>query len=173
MSQSYEAEADNEYVIRGNSAVMKCEVPSFVADFVVVEMWLDSAGNTYLPGSNYGNDCKCYLLSLCSPLPPHVIMHFLHEAVIVYTCDSTVVLQFYQSRVIDEFVLRGNTATVKCLIPSFVADFVQVVEWITDDGSFAASPTSDTNYGNKKCYHLSFPYPLGSEHILSFQNSSI
>lgn len=56
MSQSYEAEADNEYVIRGNSAVMKCEVPSFVADFVVVEMWLDSAGNTYLPGSDHGNE---------------------------------------------------------------------------------------------------------------------
>lgn len=48
--QSYEIEADNEYVIRGNSAVMKCEVPSFVADFVHVEMWQDSLNNTYLPG---------------------------------------------------------------------------------------------------------------------------
>ena len=62
MAQSYEAEADNEYVIRGNSAVMKCEVPSFVADFVFVEMWLDSAGSTYLPGSDYGNECECYFL---------------------------------------------------------------------------------------------------------------
>jgi hypothetical protein len=60
VSQPYEAEADNEYVIRGNSAVMKCEVPSFVADFVVVEMWLDSAGNTFLPGSDYGNECNKY-----------------------------------------------------------------------------------------------------------------
>lgn len=140
MSQSYEAEADNEYVIRGNSAVMKCEVPSFVADFVVVEMWLDSAGNTYLPGSDYGNES----------FPPYSAQ-CLQEAVTVYTCDSTVVHQFYQSRVIDEFVLRGNTATLKCLIPSFVADFVQVVEWITDDGSFSATPTSDTNYGNTIC----------------------
>jgi hypothetical protein len=77
VAQSYEAEADNEYVIRGNSAVMKCEVPSFVADFVVVEMWLDSAGNTYLPGSDYGNECDCYSFSLCRPLPPHVAIHFL------------------------------------------------------------------------------------------------
>ncbi|XP_049833935.1 Down syndrome cell adhesion molecule-like protein Dscam2 isoform X22 [Schistocerca gregaria] len=46
-----------------------------------------------------------------------------------------VVHQFYQSRVIDEFVLRGNTATLKCLVPSFVADFVEVVEWVADDGS--------------------------------------
>jgi len=68
--------------------------------------------------------------------------------VITYTCDSTVVQQFYQTRVIDEFVLRGNTATLKCLIPSFIADFVQVVEWVTDGGSFSAS-TSDTDYGNR------------------------
>lgn len=147
---------------------MKCEVPSFVADFVVVEMWLDSAGNTYLPGSDYGNECDCYLLLLHSSYSPNVTILFLQEAVIVYTYDSTVVHQFYQSRVIDEFVLRGNTATIKCLIPSFVADFVQVVEWVTDDGSFAASPTSDTNYGNKKRCHLSFPYPPDSKHVFSF-----
>lgn len=54
VAQSYEVEADNEYVIRGNSAVMKCEVPSFVSDFVVVENWQDSKGNTYLPGNNFG-----------------------------------------------------------------------------------------------------------------------
>lgn len=55
MAQSYEVEADNEYVIRGNSAVMKCEVPSFVADFVSVEMWVDSAGNSFRPDTDYGN----------------------------------------------------------------------------------------------------------------------
>lgn len=55
VSQPYEAEADNEYVIRGNSAIMKCEVPSFVADFVSVEMWTDSDSNTYYPKSDYGN----------------------------------------------------------------------------------------------------------------------
>lgn len=34
-------EAENEYVIRGNSAIMKCKIPSFVADFVYVEAWID------------------------------------------------------------------------------------------------------------------------------------
>lgn len=48
--QSYEAEADNEYVIRGNSAIMKCEIPSFVADFVAVDLWFDTEGNEYYPG---------------------------------------------------------------------------------------------------------------------------
>jgi len=47
-----------------------------------------------------------------------------------------VVQQFYETRVIDEFVLRGNTATLKCLVPSFVADFVEVIEWVeAEDGS--------------------------------------
>lgn len=55
VAQTYEVEADNEYVIRGNAAVMKCEVPSFVSDFVTVENWQDSQGNTYLPGEDdYG-----------------------------------------------------------------------------------------------------------------------
>lgn len=58
VAQSYEVEADNEYVIRGNSAIMKCEVPSFVSDFVVVENWQDSNGRTYLPGFNEGKFCR-------------------------------------------------------------------------------------------------------------------
>lgn len=61
VSQPYEAEADNEYVIRGNSAIMKCEVPSFVADFVSVEMWMDSDGNTFYPNSDYGNSLSVIL----------------------------------------------------------------------------------------------------------------
>ncbi|XP_034142396.1 Down syndrome cell adhesion molecule-like protein Dscam2 isoform X3 [Drosophila guanche] len=45
-----------------------------------------------------------------------------------------VVHQFYQTRVIDEFVLRGNAATLKCLVPSFVADFIDVEAWIDEEG---------------------------------------
>lgn len=29
--------------------------------------------------------------------------------------------------------MRGNSAIIKCLIPSFVADFVHVVAWINED----------------------------------------
>lgn len=34
----------------------------------------------------------------------------------------------------DESVLRGNTAILKCHIPSFVADYVFVSGWTSDDG---------------------------------------
>lgn len=46
-----------------------------------------------------------------------------------------VVQQFYQTRVIDEFVLHGNAGILKCNLPSFVADFVHVESWISDDGT--------------------------------------
>ncbi|XP_047472730.1 Down syndrome cell adhesion molecule-like protein Dscam2 isoform X28 [Penaeus chinensis] len=52
--QTYQIEADNEHVIQGNSAIIKCEIPSFVADFVSVQAWVDSEGTTYYPGrENY------------------------------------------------------------------------------------------------------------------------
>lgn len=61
-----------------------------------------------------------------------------------------VVHQFYQTRVIDEFVLRGNTGVLKCLVPSFVADFVQIMEWTSDEGdsySATSDPSIVPNYG--------------------------
>lgn len=33
----------------------------------------------------------------------------------------------------DEAVLRGNSAILKCHIPSFVADFIQVASWLEDE----------------------------------------
>ncbi|KRF98092.1 uncharacterized protein Dwil_GK22019, isoform BC [Drosophila willistoni] len=44
VSQFYITEAENEYVIKGNAAVVKCKIPSFVADFVQIEAWVDDEG---------------------------------------------------------------------------------------------------------------------------------
>lgn len=43
MSQYYVTEAENEYVIRGNAAIVRCKIPSFVSDFVHVESWIMDA----------------------------------------------------------------------------------------------------------------------------------
>ena len=53
----------NEYVIKGNSALFKCTIPSYVADFVSVQAWVEDGGNAIYAQSNdaYGND----LTSLC------------------------------------------------------------------------------------------------------------
>lgn len=48
-------EAENEYVIKGNSAVMKCKIPSFVADFVYVDAWIDTEDGTVLTHTNDTN----------------------------------------------------------------------------------------------------------------------
>lgn len=56
VTQFYITEAENEYVIKGNSAVMKCKIPSFVADFVFIEAWIDGDGNelTYNIDDKFG-----------------------------------------------------------------------------------------------------------------------
>lgn len=47
MLQNYVTGTEDEYVILGNTAVIKCKVPSFVADFVSVESWMSSDGREY------------------------------------------------------------------------------------------------------------------------------
>lgn len=52
VQQFFQTEVNNEYVIRGNSAVLKCAIPSFVADFVGVLSWSDSDGHEYSMNEN-------------------------------------------------------------------------------------------------------------------------
>ena len=54
VNQYYEAEVVSEYVIKGNTAVLKCNIPSFVADFVKVEAWVGSDGTEFLPTPQFG-----------------------------------------------------------------------------------------------------------------------
>lgn len=51
-----------------------------------------------------------------------------------YILIFAVVSQAYTANVMDESVLKGNTAILKCHIPSFVSDFVTVVSWLQEDG---------------------------------------
>ena len=61
MSQVYAIEVHNLYIIRGNSAILKCELPSFVSDFTEVVGWIvDGPGGgtgereEYVGGSGAG-----------------------------------------------------------------------------------------------------------------------
>ena len=55
MTQSYDTYVEQEHVIRGNVAIMKCKVPSFVADFLEVTSWHDNLDNVYVAdGKNHG-----------------------------------------------------------------------------------------------------------------------
>ena len=48
VSQDYQTDAFRENVILGNDVIFKCDIPSFVSDFVSVEAWIDSEAEAYL-----------------------------------------------------------------------------------------------------------------------------
>ena len=62
VTQQYQTDAHSVYVIVGNSALIKCEIPSFVADFVSVYSWTDDENNEYFMGinKNYGKRIGMY-----------------------------------------------------------------------------------------------------------------
>jgi len=47
VSQMYEVDVFKENVILGNDALMKCSIPSFVAESVQVVSWHDSEGGEF------------------------------------------------------------------------------------------------------------------------------
>lgn len=58
--------------------------------------------------------------------------------------EKPVVTQYYEADASKEHVIRGNAAIIKCHVPSFNAEFVDVVSWHTDqDDSFFPG----TDYG--------------------------
>lgn len=54
MAQLYDTDVNKAYIIRGNAAVLKCEIPSFVADFVSVVSWHTDKEESFFPGADYG-----------------------------------------------------------------------------------------------------------------------
>ena len=52
VSQAYSTDAHKIHVIIGNSALVKCDIPSFVSDFVSVVSWIDNDNVEYFPSQN-------------------------------------------------------------------------------------------------------------------------
>lgn len=50
----YDTDVNKEYAIRGNAAILKCQIPSFVADFVSVVSWHTSQNENFYPGAPDG-----------------------------------------------------------------------------------------------------------------------
>lgn len=133
VQQFYEAQVYDEYVIKGNSAIFKCQIPSFVADHVEINFWTATSGEYYFPNST--GTLPLYFRSkvLLKPRLPskHPLEPYL-ECNLFYLYP-TVVPQKYSVNVMDEAVLKGNSGILKCHIPSFVADFIQVLSWVDDE----------------------------------------
>jgi len=50
--QEYEARVSDEFVLRGNAVLLKCALPSYVSDVVVIEAWISDQGETYAAGDD-------------------------------------------------------------------------------------------------------------------------
>ncbi|XP_058460394.1 cell adhesion molecule Dscam2 isoform X43 [Malaya genurostris] len=59
-----------------------------------------------------------------------------------------VIAQYYDVDVNKEYAIRGNSILMKCQIPSYVADFVRIISWHTDQNqSFYANTTESEEDG--------------------------
>lgn len=54
VAQYYDTDVNKEYVIRGNSAILKCQIPSFVADFIEILSWHTDQDETFKLNDKYG-----------------------------------------------------------------------------------------------------------------------
>lgn len=151
VNQFYTAEILKEYVIRGNTAILKCNIPSFVADYVTVDGWSLGDGEEFLAADNknygvYFGDAACVInVFFCFPSFQVRVFRKIIIRLYVHNGFFSVVTQYYVTEAENEYVIRGNAAVMKCKIPSFVADFVSVVAWVADDGStYIHSPRDDT-----------------------------
>lgn len=69
---------------------------------------------------------------------------------------------------VEENVLRGNAAILKCLIPSFVTEYVSVASWIISEGDDeeeiklenSVNVNGKIRCGHKKIVHPSIPSTL-------------
>lgn len=55
VTQFYDVDVNKQYAIRGNAAILKCEIPSFVADFVQVVSWHTDQNENFFPDAPEGN----------------------------------------------------------------------------------------------------------------------
>ena len=55
VSQEYTTYISPVQVIRGNDVLVKCDIPSFVTDFVSVAEWVDNEGEIYSSHRIQGN----------------------------------------------------------------------------------------------------------------------
>ncbi|XP_053612846.1 cell adhesion molecule Dscam1 isoform X32 [Plodia interpunctella] len=74
-----------------------------------------------------------------------------------------VVSQAYAVNLMEEYVLRGNAAILKCHIPSFVSEYVTVVSWIISEDSEELEMKLDSAHNKDEGKYLVLP--SGELHI--------
>lgn len=132
--------------MRGNSAILKCSIPSFVADFVHVVAWIDEDDNEIVTSNDFTggkNPLNCLSIRI-HPFDPWMKFPLLLFTFFIYglLLYFKAVIQYYEVEADNEYVIRGNAAIMKCKIPSYISDFVSVDMWSdTDNNTFYPNAT--------------------------------
>lgn len=77
-NQHFQVDIFRESVITGNDAIFSCSVPSFVADFVRVDSWVDSEGNL-LTRAVSGNEETSHLMHSPVACSENLIFYFFFQ----------------------------------------------------------------------------------------------
>ena len=82
--QIYKTDGSQEYVIVGNDALIKCQYPSFVSDFLTILGWANSEGEFYSGGQdNHG--IGPVLTPHCTPTLSHVSFLVIYISISVFS----------------------------------------------------------------------------------------
>ena len=84
-----------------------------------------------------------------------------------FSVINLVVHQTYKIQVYDEFVISENTAVLKCHIPTFVKEYVQIISWLKDDKIIVTSSSPK----GKSSHFIIFHYI--TLHLILMNNSFI
>lgn len=155
--QEYKAYVNQEHVISGNDVLFKCDIPSFVADFVSVQSWADNEGVIHATHSQ-GNRHICAIVLGVRDLLDLRLLYpdqsdFVSWSVVVVFFAAVITID-YEVDVFKETVIRGNDALLKCQIPSFISDLVTVDSWVDSRGNDIRS--NDAVIGNWELIPLPF-----------------
>ncbi|XP_050698368.1 cell adhesion molecule Dscam2-like isoform X2 [Eriocheir sinensis] len=115
--------------------------PPPTVSWVVGESGLQAAGTVVGVREAFHNGTLIFL-----PFSPRAYRQDVHAS--TYRCLASssvgrivsrtvtvraVVRQDYEVQVYDEYVISGNTAVLRCRIPTYVQEYVKVVAWVQDD----------------------------------------
>ena len=105
VTQDYDTDLLKAFVIKGNEALLKCEIPSFVADFVTVESWVDNEGNQYFSGTtnNYGKISYMKHVFFTQKIWSQIKRSF-HKQFNIYTTGSTINSELYNAKSISFYL---------------------------------------------------------------------
>jgi hypothetical protein len=145
--QVYDTDINTEYVIKGNAAILKCVLPSYLSDYLSILSWKvdDEEINFH---DSFGTNKLKKIISLKTSKSSLSILKFSFVFMMYNFClRLIVVIQHYDTDVNKEYVIRGNSGILRCQTPSFVGDHVEVISWITDNNeTFYAN---DPNLGRR------------------------